>query len=199
MNDLSVSSKAVQQINHFRHIYRQFALHKQNLEGCRRKLMTRDGKWCVRVYGGQTNVAVEIKTKRMWNFDREVSVMAFGYNAKKKICWRLWDRVSLGRRWKQPTGCNEYRLLIFFKNLLSMFWATTSPIFRNTFWLYVQLLVQCTDIAARPMAPVGRNIGALYRKLCIQSKSAPEDGRVCRPKHVERVLKKGSIKINKRN
>ena len=29
--------------------------------------------------------------------------------------------------------------------------------------------------------PVGSNIGALYQKLYIQSKSAPEDGRVCRP------------------
>ena len=26
-----------------------------------------------------------------------------------------------------------------------------------------------------------------YQKLCIQSKSAPEDGRVCRPKHVELI------------
>jgi hypothetical protein len=34
---------------------------------------------------------------------------------------------------------------------------------------------------------VGSNIGALYQKLCIQSKSAPEDGRVCRPKHVELI------------
>ena len=25
---------------------------------------------------------------------------------------------------------------------------------------------------------------ALYQKLYIQSKSAPEDGRICRPKHV---------------
>jgi len=29
-----------------------------------------------------------------------------------------------------------------------MFRATNSPIFRSTFWLYIQLLVQCTDIAA---------------------------------------------------
>ena len=38
----------------------------------------------VRMYGGQTNTAVEIERKRMWNFDREVSVMAFGYNAKER-------------------------------------------------------------------------------------------------------------------
>ena len=29
-----------------------------------------------------------------------------------------------------------------------MFRATNSPILRSTFWLYIQLLVQCTDIAA---------------------------------------------------
>ena len=34
------------------------------------------------------------------------------------------------------------------------------------------------------MAPVGSSVGALYQKLYIQSKSAPEDGRICRPKHV---------------
>jgi len=31
------------------------------------------------------------------------------------------------------------------------------------------------------------NIGALYQKLYIQSKSAPEDGRVYRPKHIELI------------
>jgi len=44
------------------------------------------------------------------------------------------------------------------------------------FWLYIQLLVQ------RTLSPVGSNIGALY-----QVKSAPEDGRVCRPKHVQLI------------
>jgi len=37
--------------------------------------------------------------------------------------------------------------LIYF-NLLYMFRATNSPIFRSTFWLYIQLLVQRTDTAA---------------------------------------------------
>ena len=32
-------------------------------------------------------------------------------------------------------------------------------------------------------APVGSRGGALYRKLYIQSKRAPEDGRIFRPKH----------------
>jgi len=47
--------------------------------------------------------------------------------------------------------------------------------------------------------PVSSNIGALYQKLYIQSKIAPEDGRVYRPKHVELIFKKRSINIDKRN
>jgi len=35
--------------------------------------------------------------------------------------------------------------------------------------------------------PVGISVSALYKKLYIQSKSAPEDGRIFRPKHVKKV------------
>jgi len=34
------------------------------------------------------------------------------------------------------------------------------------------------------VAPVGSSVGALYQKLYLQPKSATEDGRNCRPKHV---------------
>jgi len=34
------------------------------------------------------------------------------------------------------------------------------------------------------VAPVGSSVGALYQKLCLQSKSTPEDWWICRPKHV---------------
>ena len=40
-----------------------------------------------------------------------------------------------------------FRLLIFLIQPY-MFRATNSPIFRSTFWLYIQLLLQCTDTAA---------------------------------------------------
>ena len=55
--------------------------------------------------------------------------------------------ASLEQRRKQPTRCNKFRLLIFLNllNQLYMFRATNSPILRSTFWLYIQLLVQCTD------------------------------------------------------
>ena len=62
---------------------------------------------------------------------------------------------------------------------------------------YMQLLVQCTDTAAdrchcsmSTVAPVGSSVGALYQKLYIQSKRAPEDGRICRPEHNRVELKR---------
>ena len=39
------------------------------------------------------------------------------------------------------------------------------------------------------VAPVGSSVGALYQKLYTQSKSAPEDGRLRRPKHVGLIYK----------
>ena len=50
--------------------------------------------------------------------------------------WRLWDRASLEQRCKQPTRCNDCRLLIIlliYLNLLYMLRATNSPIFWSTF------------------------------------------------------------------
>ena len=98
-------------------------------------------------------------------------------------------------RCKHPTGCNKFRLLIFL-NQLYMFRATNSPILRSAFWLYIQLLVQCTDIATdrwqgwdgtqfhlRLNLFAGRQ--QLYQKLYIQSKITPAGGRVCHPKHVD--------------
>ena len=77
-----------------------------------------------------------------------------------------------------------FRLLIYL-NQPYMFRATNSPILRSTFWLYIQLLVQYTLSSISTVAPVGSSVGALYQKLYIESTSAPEDGRICRPKHVE--------------
>ena len=42
----------------------------------------------------------------------------------------------------------------------------------------------CRQVPRSTLAPVGSSYGALYQKLYIQSKSAPEDGRICGPKHV---------------
>ena len=54
---------------------------------------------------------------------------------------QLFDSDILNRRCKQPTRCKKFRLLIFlliYLNLLYILRATNSPIFRGTFWLYVQ-------------------------------------------------------------
>ena len=66
-----------------------------------------------------------------------------------------------------------------------MFRVTNSPILRCSFWLYIQLeMVEIERSSISTMAPVGSCVGALYQKLDTQSESAPEDGRICHPKHV---------------
>ena len=59
----------------------------------------------------------------------------------------------------------NFRLLIFLIQPY-MFQATNSPIFRNNFWLYIQLLVYC--------------VGALYQKLYTECnrRNGPDFGRV---------------------
>ena len=76
-------------------------------------------------------------------------------------------------------------LLLIFLIQPYMFRATNSPILRSTFGLYIKLSVHAPRLLPiGATAPVGSSVGALYQKLYIQSKSAPEDGRICRPKHV---------------
>ena len=77
-----------------------------------------------------------------------------------------------------------------------MFRETNSPILRSifdciySFWYNAPTLlptgatVEMERISVSTVAPVGNNIGVLYQKLYIQSKSAPEDGRIYRPKNV---------------
>ena len=82
--------------------------------------------------------------------------------------WRLWDRVSLEQRCKQPTRCNKFRLLIFlliYLNLLHMFRLTNSPIFRSTFDCIYSFGTMhrycCRPVTT--LSPVGSNIVALYQ------------------------------------
>ena len=42
----------------------------------------------------------------------------------------------------------------------------------------------CQLVSRSTVAPFSGSVGALYQKLHIQSKRTPEDGRICRPKHV---------------
>ena len=70
-----------------------------------------------------------------------------------------------------------------------MFRATNSPILRSTldciyrFWYSVPKLLP-TGATVATVVPVGSSVCAQYQKLYMQSKSIPEDGRICRPKHV---------------
>ena len=45
-------------------------------------------------------------------------------------------------------------------------------------------MLRCNWISISTVTPVGSSVDALYQKLYTQSKSAPEVGRICRPKHV---------------
>ena len=69
-----------------------------------------------------------------------------------------------------------------------MFRTTNSPIY--SFWYNATTLlptggtVEMELRSISTLAQVGNSVVALYQKLYIQSKSAPEDGRICRPKHV---------------
>jgi len=69
--------------------------------------------------------------------------------------------------------------------LLYMFWATVSPIFKST--LYIQLFGTMYQLCC--LLPTGSRQESRYffPKSCIYSQSAPEDGRNCRPKHVEQA------------
>ena len=67
-----------------------------------------------------------------------------------------------------------FRLLIFLIQPY-MFLTTNSHILKSTFWLYIH---------GYTVAPVGSSVGALYQNLYLQSKSAPEDGRICYQKHL---------------
>jgi len=78
-----------------------------------------------------------------------------------------------------------FRLLIFLISL-TRFGRQIRPS-SGALFDYIQHLVQCTDTAAD--WSVGSSVSALYQKLYIQSKSAPEDGRICRPKHVGLIKK----------
>ena len=69
-----------------------------------------------------------------------------------------------------------FRLLIFFNSSLHVsgdIFAHPQEHFLAVYTAFGTMYRHCC-----------RSVGALYQKLYIQSKSAPEDGRICRPKHV---------------
>ena len=61
-----------------------------------------------------------------------------------------------------------FRLVIFL-NQPYMFRTKNSPILRSTFWLYIHLLVQCTDTAADRCHTVAPVVSVRCPKSCIYS------------------------------
>ena len=89
--------------------------------------------------------------------------------------WRLCDCASLVRRRKQP---NKMQKLFAFINLFK-----SAHVSGDKFAHPQEHFFDCV-YSFWYNAPTLLPTGALYQKLYIQSKSAPEDGRICRPKHV---------------
>jgi hypothetical protein len=89
-------------------------------------------------------------------------------------------------------------VLVILLSLIYMFRATVSPIFRSTlavytaFWNNVQTVLSAANRWHR-LEGSRQHSRYFVPKRCIYSQSSPEDGRNCRPKHVEQALKE-SIK-----
>jgi len=101
---------------------------------------------------GRTNVGLYLENCVISNINccEKCLLLVWGarwWNIYKHFGHTLYTKLFHPQRCKQPTRCNKFRLLIFL-NQFCMFRATNSPILRSTFWLYIQPLVQCTDIAA---------------------------------------------------
>ena len=89
---------------------------------------------------------------------------------------------------------------LFIPNPLYMFRAMSAPIVKST-WLFLQLLISSTDIAAgrchgwdgTPFNPIRDSRRQHYRWTILDTvniESAPDDGQRHRPKHVERIKNK---------
>ena len=76
-----------------------------------------------------------------------------------------------------------FRLLVLLKSALHGLgdkFAHPQELFLTVYTAFGTMHRRC----CRPVPPVGSSVGALYQKLYTQPKSAPDDGRICLPKHV---------------
>ena len=76
------------------------------------------------------------------------------------------------QRCKQPTRCSNFSFINLFKSALHV----SEDKFAHPEGHFLTVYTA--------FGTVHYNCSALYQKLYIQSKSAPQDGRICRPKHV---------------
>jgi len=76
-------------------------------------------------------------------------------------------------------------VLLILLGLLYMFWATVSPIFRSTLTVYTAFWKKVPTLLSAASRQQTAELVHCSKKLYIQS--ALEDGRNCRPKHVEQA------------
>ena len=115
---------------------------------------------------------------------------------KNNICRNWCQKNMFGQRYKQKKK-NETNFCSFinlFKSALHVSgdkFAHHQEHFLTVYTAFGTMHRHCCRPVPRlrwssisTVAPVGSSVDALYQKLYIQSKSAPDDGRICRPKHV---------------
>jgi len=128
-----------------------------------------------------------------------MSQVLFTYKQYRPI-WRLCDRASPAQWYQQPTRSSKICFSFILSSLLYMFRTTVLSIFRSTLTVYTAFWNNVPPVlsaAARchssiqTVSPVGSRQHSRYSvtKNFLYSQSAPEDGRNCRPKHVQQAWK----------
>jgi len=79
---------------------------------------------------------------------------------------------------KQTKGIHLY------KNMKRKLYRANATVWYSKTCRDKQLTPNYITSSISTVAPIGSSVDALYQKLYVQSKRAPEDGRICPPKHV---------------
>jgi len=108
----------------------------------------------IRTHNPSRRAAVDLRLRPRSHWDRPLVFSVISVRSEDLWLMNLQDSPAklIEPRCKQPSRCNKFRLLILLDQLY-LFRATNSPTLRSAFWLYIQLLVQCTDIAADRWQP----------------------------------------------
>jgi len=101
--------------------------------------------------------------------------------------WCSCDHTSLVQRCKQPedvTAFSFINLFISAHHVSGDKFAHTQEHFLTVYTAFGTMHCEPYGSHVKILLIIIYHYSALYQKLYIQSKSAPEDGRICRPKHV---------------
>ena len=111
----------------------------------------------------------------------------------------IW-RMRIARRITKAKNTHKLRICNTYCSSTGTVVTRTRLVFCFTYIDFVapaaQLIKDAASFEGRSncsistVAPVASSVGALYQKLYMQSTSAPEDGQICRPKHVGAELKR---------